>query len=88
MSEEKLNASLDAESAKPLEEGAAEDIELTDEELENVAGGFVRRETTGSWFSQVNIFLQLMILVPLVSCQPKVTATVGLLYLQSPSRAP
>jgi hypothetical protein len=32
MSEEQLNASLDAEGAKRLEEGA-EDIELTDEEL-------------------------------------------------------
>ena len=39
MSEEQLNASLDAEGAKPLEEGA-EDVELTDEELEGVAGGF------------------------------------------------
>ena len=39
MSEEQLNASLDAEGAKPLEEGAAEDVELTDEELAGVAGG-------------------------------------------------
>ena len=39
MSEEQLNASLDAEGAKPLEEGAAADVELTDEELEGVAGG-------------------------------------------------
>ena len=38
MSEEQLNASLDAEVAKPLEEGA-EDVELTDEELAGVAGG-------------------------------------------------
>ena len=30
MSEEQLNASLDAEGAKPLEEGAAADVELTD----------------------------------------------------------
>ena len=43
MSEEQLNASLDAEGAKPFEEGA-EDVELTDEELENVAGGAT------SWF--------------------------------------
>ena len=41
MSEEQLNASLDAEGAKPLEdaEGAAADVELTDEELAGVAGG-------------------------------------------------
>ena len=35
MSEEQLNAPLDAESADLAEE----DVELTDEELENVAGG-------------------------------------------------
>ena len=43
MSEEQLNASLDAEGAKLVEEGlveeGAEDVELTDEELEGVAGG-------------------------------------------------
>ena len=39
MSEEQLKASLDAEGAKPLEKGA--DVELTDEELEGVAGGWV-----------------------------------------------
>ena len=39
MSEEQLNPSLDAEGAKTLEEGA-EDVELTDEELEGVAGGW------------------------------------------------
>ena len=38
MSEEQLNASLDAEGAKLVEEGA-EDVELTDEELVGVAGG-------------------------------------------------
>jgi hypothetical protein len=38
MSEEQLNASLDAEDASILEEGE-EDVELTDEELEGVAGG-------------------------------------------------
>jgi len=38
MSEDRLNASLDAEGAKTLEEDA-EDVELTDEELEGVAGG-------------------------------------------------
>jgi hypothetical protein len=38
MSEEQLNASLDAEGAKPVEE-EAEDVELTDEELAGVAGG-------------------------------------------------
>ena len=38
MSEEQLNASLDAEGAKLVEEGA-EDVELTDEELAGVAGG-------------------------------------------------
>jgi bacteriocin-like protein len=37
MPEEQLKSSLDAEGAIPLEEGPAE--ELTDEELENVAGG-------------------------------------------------
>ena len=39
MSEEQLNASLDAEGAKLIEE-VAEDVELTDEELAGVAGGF------------------------------------------------
>jgi hypothetical protein len=39
MSEEQLNASLDAEDANLAEEGAAEDVELTDEELAGVAGG-------------------------------------------------
>ena len=39
MSEEQLNASLDAEGAKLLEEGAAADVEPTDEELAGVAGG-------------------------------------------------
>ena len=38
MSEEQLNASLDAEGAKLIEE-VGEDVELTDEELEGVAGG-------------------------------------------------
>ena len=38
MSEDQLNASLDVEGAKTLEEDA-EDVELTDEELEGVAGG-------------------------------------------------
>ena len=38
MSEEQLNASLDAEGAKLVEE-RAEDVELTDEELARVAGG-------------------------------------------------
>jgi len=38
MSEEQLNASLDAEGAKLVEEGA-EDVELTDEELAGAAGG-------------------------------------------------
>jgi bacteriocin-like protein len=44
MSEEQLKSSLDAEGAIPLEEGP--DEELTDEELENVAGGvaYSRRE--------------------------------------------
>ena len=42
MSEEQLNASLDAEGAKLVEEGA-EDVELTDEELAGVAGGYVGR---------------------------------------------
>jgi hypothetical protein len=41
MSEEQLNASLDAEGAKRLEEAEdVEDVELTDEELAGVAGGF------------------------------------------------
>ena len=44
MSEEQLNASLDAEGAKPLEEDA-EDVELTDEELAGVAGGSVPQVT-------------------------------------------
>jgi hypothetical protein len=43
MSEEQLNASLDAEGAKLVEEGA-EDVELTDEELEGVAGGVTRED--------------------------------------------
>jgi hypothetical protein len=38
MSEEQLNASLDAGDAKLVEE-EAEDVELTDEELAGVAGG-------------------------------------------------
>jgi hypothetical protein len=42
MSEEQLNASLDTEGAKPTEEGA-EDVELTDAELEGVAGGVAQQ---------------------------------------------
>ena len=38
MSKEQFNASLNAEDAKLVEEGA-EDVELTDEELAGVAGG-------------------------------------------------
>ena len=38
MSEEQLNASLDAEGAKLLEE-VSDAVELTDEELEGVTGG-------------------------------------------------
>jgi len=38
MSEEQLNASLDAGDSKLVEE-EAEDVELTDEELAGVAGG-------------------------------------------------
>jgi len=39
MSEEQLNASLDAETEQKLVEEGAEDVELTDEELAGVAGG-------------------------------------------------
>ena len=42
MSEEQLNASLDAEDAKLLEEATITTEELTDEELGNVAGGDIR----------------------------------------------
>ena len=42
MSEEQLNASLDVEGAKLLEVGV-EDVELTDEELEGVAGGIIQQ---------------------------------------------
>ena len=38
MSEEQLNAPLDAEGAYLVDED--DDVELTDEELEGVAGGF------------------------------------------------
>ena len=37
MSEEQLNASLDAEAAKLIDD---DDVELTNEELEGVAGGY------------------------------------------------
>ncbi|MCX5969250.1 MAG: hypothetical protein NTV57_16780 [Cyanobacteria bacterium] len=52
MSEEQLKASLDAEGAKPLEEGA--DVELTDEELDNVAGGATSWFDLDSDFGEVN----------------------------------
>ena len=47
MSEEQLNASLDAEGAKLLEEGAAADVEPTDEELAGVAGGVAEHGLAG-----------------------------------------
>ena len=59
MSEEQLNASLDAGGANLAEEGA-QDVELTNEELSGVAGGSAgllagRRELGGAggsagWF--------------------------------------
>ena len=48
MSEEQLNASLDAEGAKPLEEGA-EDVELTLQQLEGVAGGKMKTAGGLGW---------------------------------------
>jgi hypothetical protein len=56
MSEEQLNASLDAEGAKLVEEGA-EDVELTDEELAGAAGGIRVREAVGGvpWDNTVGV---------------------------------
>ena len=44
MSEEQLNASLDAETEQKLVEEGAEDVELTDEELAGVSGGVERMQ--------------------------------------------